>query len=88
MESRSGLMEQDMKDYGNWTKPMAKGSLYTQMETSMRGSGSTIRLKELGDMNAEKGVTTKELGKKTNPMALASRSGGTETFIKETSRMA
>lgn len=39
MESRSGLMEPDMKETGAIIKQMAKGSLFMLMEISIKAIG-------------------------------------------------
>ena len=41
-EFKSGLMDLNMKGYGNKTKPMEKGDSFTQMEMSTLESGKMV----------------------------------------------
>ena len=44
--SKSGLMEAGMRENGATIKPMATASLYTQMETYTKATGSMTRRRE------------------------------------------
>ena len=87
MEHSSGRTVHAMKACGKTTKQTVKESLFTPMETSMRASGLTIRLKEQAPIHTLMAPTTKVSGSTINNMDRVSNLGQMALDMRASTKM-
>ncbi len=61
-EARSIRLGTGMMDFGLWASPREKGESYTQMKTSMKGSGTRESGTAMGSSRSEMGITSRGTG--------------------------
>jgi hypothetical protein len=82
MENKCGLMNLDMKEVGQMTKPMDLVNCIMQMVTFMRESGKMIRLMVEVPIHMLMELDIQETGRMINNMVMALKHGLMEQYMK------